>query len=140
MKKLSNRSRYRPERLTFKCSKCNKESTVKQLVELDYTRDIVKDIKCVSEKYPLLHKGKVRDIYDMGNDLLAISHSDRLSSFDRHICNVLGKGHILTESSVFWFNKIKDSFLHPILPVTKSRFLKILSLLSLDPKPQFKLS
>jgi len=33
LKKLSNRSRYRPERLTFKCSKCNKESTVKQLID-----------------------------------------------------------------------------------------------------------
>lgn len=83
------------------------ESTVKQLVELNYTRDLVKDVKRVTERYPLLHKGKVRDIYDMGNDLLAISHSDRLSSFDRHICNVPGKGHILTESSVFWFDKIK---------------------------------
>jgi len=83
------------------------ESTVKQLVELNYTRDLVKDVKRLPERYPLLHKGKVRDIYDIGNDLLAISHSDRLSSFDRHICDVPGKGHILTESSVFWFDKIK---------------------------------
>ena len=83
------------------------ESTVKSLISLNYTRNVVDNLNCVSEKYPLLHKGKVRDIYDMGNDLLAISHSDRLSSFDRHICNVPGKGHILTESSVFWFNKIK---------------------------------
>lgn len=84
------------------------ESTVKQLIELNYTRDGVRQIsRNVNQKYPLLHKGKVRDIYDMGNNLLAISHSDRLSSFDRHICDVLGKGHILTESSVFWFDKIK---------------------------------
>ena len=83
------------------------ESTVKQLVELEYTRDAVKNTNRLSERFPLLHKGKVRDIYDMGNDLLAISHSDRLSSFDRHICNVLGKGHVLTESSAFWFDKIK---------------------------------
>lgn len=83
------------------------EMTVTSLVALGYTRATGKSEILRSGKYPLIQTGKVRDIYDIGNNLLAISHSDRLSSFDRHICDVTGKGHILTESSVFWFDRIK---------------------------------
>ena len=53
-------------------------------------------------------KGKVRDVYDIGHNKLAIVHSDRLSSFDRHICDVSEKGRILAESSAFWFKKIEN--------------------------------
>ena len=83
------------------------EMTVTSLVALGYTRATGKSEILRSGKYPLIQTGKVRDIYDIGNNLLAISHSDRLSSFDRHICDVTGKGHVLTESSVFWFDRIK---------------------------------
>ena len=83
-------------------------STVKMIVELKYVRDSMAcRTSAIGEDYPLLQTGKVRDMYTIGNNLLAISHSDRLSSFDRHICDVPGKGHILTESSAFWFNRIK---------------------------------
>ena len=83
------------------------EMTVTSLIALGYTRDRVSYNSQIRSKYPLIQTGKVRDIYDIGNNLLAISHSDRLSSFDRHICDVTGKGHILTESSVFWFDRIE---------------------------------
>ena len=53
--------------------------------------------------YKMLLEGKVRDVYDIGYGRLAIVHTDRLSSFDRHICDVPEKGGILTESSAFWF-------------------------------------
>ena len=52
--------------------------------------------------------GKVRDVFDIGHDLLALSHSDRLSAFDRHICEIPTKGAVLTSSSAFWFNKIEE--------------------------------
>lgn len=56
-----------------------------------------------------LHKvGKVRDIYTTDNsNHLVFYHSDRLSSFDRAICNVNGKGNVLMNTSIWWMNKTK---------------------------------
>lgn len=51
----------------------------------------------------LLRNGKVRDVYNIGNDLLLINHSDRLSSFDRNICNINNKGRLLCDTSRWWF-------------------------------------
>ncbi len=52
-------------------------------------------------------KGKVRDIYDLG-DKLALLASDRHSSFDRIIAEVPGKGKILNLMSKFWFENTED--------------------------------
>lgn len=52
-------------------------------------------------------KGKVRDIYDLG-EKLALVASDRHSSFDRIIAEVPGKGKILNLMSKFWFENTKD--------------------------------
>ncbi|QSH40905.1 phosphoribosylaminoimidazolesuccinocarboxamide synthase [Lentisphaerota bacterium ZTH] len=51
----------------------------------------------------LLNRGKVRDIYDLGDSLLFIA-SDRLSAFDVVMPNgIPGKGKVLTQVSLFWF-------------------------------------
>ncbi|MCO5216225.1 MAG: phosphoribosylaminoimidazolesuccinocarboxamide synthase [Thermomicrobiales bacterium] len=53
--------------------------------------------------YPLLRQGKVRDIYDAGENLLLVA-TDRLSAFDVILPTpVDGKGKLLTQLSVFWF-------------------------------------
>ena len=59
------------------------------------------------EKYPLAYTGKVRNVHDIGHDLLAIQQSNRLSAFDRYICEVPMKGTVLTETSAWWFEKIE---------------------------------
>jgi phosphoribosylaminoimidazole-succinocarboxamide synthase len=52
---------------------------------------------------PLLHRGKVRDTYDFGDQLLMVA-SDRLSAFDVVLPTAIpGKGKILTGLSAFWF-------------------------------------
>ena len=57
----------------------------------------------------LLERGKVRGIYDLGNDLLLIVATDRLSAFDVVFTQVIpGKGEILTKLSNFWFTKMSD--------------------------------
>ena len=58
---------------------------------------------------PLLARGKVRDVYAVGEDKLLMIATDRISAFD---C-VLGspipdKGRILTQISLFWFDMLKD--------------------------------
>ena len=54
-----------------------------------------------------LHRGKVRDIYAVGDDRLLVIQSDRLSAFDVILPTPIpGKGRVLTEMSLFWFNKL----------------------------------
>ena len=56
----------------------------------------------------LFRRGKVRDVYDLGDKLLIIS-SDRISCFDVVLEDVIPyKGQVLTQISLFWFNLIKD--------------------------------
>jgi phosphoribosylaminoimidazole-succinocarboxamide synthase len=56
---------------------------------------------------PFLHRGKVRDIYAVGDDKLLIIQSDRLSAFDVVLPTpVPGKGRVLTALSLFWFRKL----------------------------------
>lgn len=55
-----------------------------------------------------LRRGKVRDIYDLGNSLLLIA-SDRISAFDVVLpTGIPGKGKVLTQISIYWFQQMKD--------------------------------
>jgi len=59
-------------------------------------------------EYPLKARGKVRDIYDLGDSLLFIA-SDRISAFDYVLPNPIpDKGKVLTQISLFWFHLVKD--------------------------------
>ncbi len=56
---------------------------------------------------PLLHRGKVRDIYAVDDQHLLIVQTDRLSAFDVILPTpVPGKGEVLTAMSNFWFEKL----------------------------------
>lgn len=60
------------------------------------------------KEYPLTWRGKVRDIYDLGDSLLFIA-SDRISAFDVVLPNgIPHKGKVLTSMSLFWFDYLKD--------------------------------
>ena len=57
---------------------------------------------------PMISRGKVRDIYDLGDSLLFVA-TDRLSAFDVVMPNgVPRKGEVLTQISLFWFELMKD--------------------------------
>ena len=56
----------------------------------------------------MVRKGKVRDIYDLGDTLLMVT-TDRLSAFDVVLPNgIPGKGKVLTQISAFWFKEMED--------------------------------
>ena len=56
----------------------------------------------------LLHSGKVREVYADGDDLLLVA-SDRVSIYDVVLPTPIpGKGKILTQLSLWWFEKLKD--------------------------------
>ena len=59
-------------------------------------------------KYKKIYDGKVRTIYDIGFNLLAMVGTDRQSAFDRHICEIPEKGTILTATSAWWFRNMKN--------------------------------
>jgi phosphoribosylaminoimidazole-succinocarboxamide synthase len=68
----------------------------KGLIETDFP-----DLKLAS-------RGKVRDIYDMGEHLLIVA-TDRISAFDVVMPNPIpGKGRILTRLSLFWFSQMES--------------------------------
>ena len=55
---------------------------------------------------PRLGKGKVRDIYAVGNDKMLIVTSDRLSAFDVVLPDPIpDKGRVLNEMANFWFER-----------------------------------
>ena len=58
---------------------------------------------------PLVARGKVRDIYGVGDDHLLIVTTDRLSAFDVVLPTAIpGKGAVLTAVSNFWFSRTRD--------------------------------
>ena len=60
------------------------------------------------DSLPFLHRGKVRDIYAVGDDKLLVVQTDRLSAFDVILTDPIpGKGEVLTTVSNFWFDKLQ---------------------------------
>lgn len=58
---------------------------------------------------PLVASGKVRDVYDAGDDCLLLVASDRLSAFDVVMAEPIpDKGRVLTAMSAFWFAQLGD--------------------------------
>ena len=47
--------------------------------------------------------GKVRTVEDVGYGLLVMTASDRLSAFNKHICDIENKGTVLNQLSAWWF-------------------------------------
>lgn len=71
------------------------------MIELALMRTDLKEFK-------LFARGKVRDVYDLGDKLLIVA-TDRVSAFDVVLPNgIPGKGKILTQMSIFWFNLVSD--------------------------------
>ena len=58
--------------------------------------------------FPLWRRGKVRDVYDLGDRLLIVA-TDRLSAFDVVLpTGIPDKGKVLTQLSLFWFELLRD--------------------------------
>lgn len=65
-------------------------------------------LKTNLEGVKFIRSGKVRDIYEI-DDYFLIVATDRVSAFDVVLPNgIPGKGRVLTQISLFWFNQVKD--------------------------------
>ena len=76
------------------------------------------------QPFPLLASGKVREIYDLGDALLLVA-SDRLSAFDVILPDgIPGKGIILTQMSLWWFEQTKSLIQNHLLPDQAGEFAR----------------
>ena len=70
----------------------------------------------------LARRGKVRDVYDLGSQLLIVA-TDRISAFDYVLgSGIPDKGKVLTQLSAFWFDHIGDMVPHHVVAVDVDRF------------------
>jgi phosphoribosylaminoimidazole-succinocarboxamide synthase len=70
----------------------------------------------------LQRRGKVRDVYDLGDTLLIVA-TDRISAFDYVLgSGIPDKGKVLTQLSAFWFSKIGDLVPHHLISVNVDDF------------------
>ncbi len=82
----------------------------KEIIETDFT-----DLK-------LLHRGKVRDIYEVENKLLLVA-TDRISAFDVVMKEpVPQKGAVLTSLSLFWFDYLQDIIPNHLLSANPDKY------------------
>ena len=67
-------------------------------------------------------RGKVRDIYDLGDKLLIVA-TDRISAFDVVMANGIPyKGIVLTQISLFWFDFLSDFVEHHLISTDVENF------------------
>ena len=74
------------------------------------------------EGLTLARRGKVRDVYDLGANLLIVA-TDRISAFDYVLgSGIPGKGQVLTQLSAFWFDHLGDVVPHHVVAVDVDAF------------------
>ena len=79
-------------------------------------------LKTEFKDLPLFRRGKVRDVYDLGDKLLIVA-TDRISCFDLVLpSGIPGKGKVLTSISAFWFDFIKDIIGHHLITTDVDKY------------------
>lgn len=74
---------------------------------------------------PVLHRGKVRDIYDLGQYLLIVA-TDRISAFDVVLPNgIPHKGRVLNQISAYWFKTLEEIVLNHLVTIRLEGFAGI---------------
>ncbi len=72
---------------------------------------------------PVVHEGKVRTLYDAGDDRLLLVASDRISAFDVVMREPIpDKGRVLTAMSVFWFDQLGHLAPNHVLSIDPADF------------------
>jgi phosphoribosylaminoimidazole-succinocarboxamide synthase len=71
---------------------------------------------------PIFKRGKVRDVYDLGNQLLMVA-TDRISAFDFVLPTLVpDKGKVLNEISAFWFKKLDSVMANHMITTDVNKF------------------
>ena len=79
---------------------------------------------------PRLGHGKVRDIYDAGDDQLLLVTTDRISAFDVVMAETIPmKGAVLTQISAWWFRQLGDTVPHHMISADADEIIAAVPLL-----------
>ena len=81
--------------------------TVEQRIKILEKPLLLSSIRKAIANLNKIYIGKVRDVIDIGYGMLQMNHSNRLSAFDKHVCEIEYKGKVLNLTSKFWFKKTK---------------------------------
>ena len=92
-----------------------------QAEEIERRKEVARNlIRVTTLDLPLIARGKVRDVYDLGDKLLIVA-TDRLSAFDVVLPTAIpDKGAVLTQMSAFWFEKTGDIVPNHFIRVVES--------------------
>ena len=72
--------------------------------------------------YPLAYAGKVRELYDVDDELVLVVASDRISAYDFVLSTPIpDKGRILTAMSAWWFDRLADLLPHHFVSLDDGR-------------------
>ena len=72
--------------------------------------------------YPLAYSGKVRELYDVDDELVLVVASDRISAYDQVLPTPIpDKGRILTALSAWWFERLEDLVPHHLVSLDDGR-------------------
>jgi phosphoribosylaminoimidazole-succinocarboxamide synthase len=72
--------------------------------------------------YPLVYAGKVRELYDVDDELVLVVASDRISAYDYVLPTPIpDKGRILTAMSAWWFDRLADLVPHHLVSLDDGR-------------------
>jgi phosphoribosylaminoimidazole-succinocarboxamide synthase len=85
---------------------------------------VTTDILLTTEikEIPLVQRGKVRDIYDVGEHLIIVA-TDRISAFDVVLPNgIPNKGRVLNQISAYWFDTLKPFVAHHMVTTQPENF------------------
>ena len=81
--------------------------------------------------FPLVRRGKVRDVYDVGDDRLLIVATDRISAFDVVMPQPIpDKGAVLTQITAWWLRHFEKQLAHHMLASDAD------AIVAQDPPPQ----
>lgn len=82
---------------------------------------------------PMINQGKVRDIYQAGDEYLLIVTTDRLSAFDVVLSQPInGKGRILNQLALFWFEKSRHIIANHLADAPLADYLRADDIKRLD--------
>jgi phosphoribosylaminoimidazole-succinocarboxamide synthase len=83
------------------------------------------DLSFNYSSFEFIKNGKVRDLYKIDEEHLLFHTSNRLSAFDRNICEIPYKGQVLNRISSWWFNKTKDLVPNHLISLDGNNNMKV---------------
>lgn len=76
--------------------------------------------------FPLVARGKVRDVYDVGGERLLFVATDRVSAFDVVLPQPIpGKGAVLTQITAWWLERLEDLTPHHLISVDPAEIVRL---------------